>query len=119
MLIQDGKVIAYGSRQLKVNEKNYPTHDLELAVIVFGLMIWRHYLYGEKFDLFLDHKSLKYLFFQKELNIRQRRWIKLLKDYDFSLQYHLGKANVVISALSWRPHIVFASLMIENGRHWK
>ena len=96
-------MIAYGSRQLKVHEKNYPTHNLELAVIVFALKIWRHYLYGEKFELFSDHKSLKYLFSQKELNMRQRRWMELLKDYDFSLQYHSSKANVVADALSRRP----------------
>ena len=71
VLMQDGKVITYGSRQLKVYEKNYPTHDLELAAIVFALKIWRHYLYGESFDLFSDHKSLRYLFSQKELNMRQ------------------------------------------------
>ena len=75
VLMQDGNVIAYGSRQLKMHEKNYPTYDLELAAIVFALKIWRHYLYGEKFDLFSDHKSLKYLFSQKELNMRQRRWM--------------------------------------------
>ena len=80
VLMQDGRAIAYGSRQLKPHEKNYPTHDLELAAIIFALKIWRHYLYGEKFDLFSDHKSLKYLFSQKELNMRQRRWMELLKD---------------------------------------
>ena len=83
-----------------MHEKNYPTHNLELAAIVFALKIWRHYLYGEKFELFSDHKSLKYLFSHKELNIRQRRWMEFLKDYDFSLQYHPGKANVVADALS-------------------
>ena len=83
-----------------MHEKNYPTHDLELVAIVFALKIWRHYLHGESSDLFSDHKSLKYLFSQKELNMRQRRWMELLKDYDFSLQYHPGKANVVANALS-------------------
>ena len=82
---EDGNVIAYASRQFKPHEKNYPKHDLELAAIVFALKIWRHYLYGEKFDLFSDHKSLRYLFSQKELNIRQQGWMELLKDYDFSL----------------------------------
>ena len=114
--MQDGKVIAYGSRQLKVHEKNYLTHDLELAAIVFALKIWRHYLYGEKFDLFSDHKSLKYLFSQKELNMIQHRWMEFLKDYDFSLQYHPGKANVVADALSRKPQTVIASLMI---REWQ
>ena len=91
VLMQHRKVIAYRSRQLKVHEKNNPTHDLELAAIVFALKIWRHYLYGERFDLFLDQKSLKYLFSQKELNMRQRRWMELLKDYDFSFNTILVK----------------------------
>ncbi|KAI3727700.1 hypothetical protein L6452_16318 [Arctium lappa] len=88
VLMQRGKVIAYVSRQLKDHEKNYPTHDLELAAVVFALKLWRHYLYGTKCTLFTDHKSLKYIFDQKELNMRQRRWIELLKDYDCDLLYH-------------------------------
>ena len=100
VLMQEGKVVAYASRQLRVHEKNYPTHDLELAAVVFVLKIWRHYLYGARFEVFSDHKSLKYLFDQKELNMRQRRWLEFLKDYDFSLNYHPGKANVVADALS-------------------
>ncbi|RVW70732.1 Transposon Ty3-G Gag-Pol polyprotein [Vitis vinifera] len=91
---------AYASRQLKPYEKNYPTHDLELAAVVFALKIWRHFLFGETCEIFTDHKSLKYLFSQKELNMRQRRWIELLKDYDCIIQYHLGKTNVVADALS-------------------
>ncbi|KAK9110556.1 hypothetical protein Sjap_018616 [Stephania japonica] len=91
VLMQEGRVIAYASRQLKVHERNYPTHDLELAAIVFALKIWRHHLYGVRFELFTDHKSLKYLFTQRELNLRQRRWLEFLKDYDFSLEYHPGK----------------------------
>ncbi|KAK9091791.1 hypothetical protein Sjap_024968 [Stephania japonica] len=102
VLMQDGRVVAYASRQLKVHEKNYPVHDLELAAVVFALKIWRHYLYGEKFIVYSDHKSLKYLFTQSELNMRQRRWLEFLKDYDFTLQYHPGKANVVADALSRR-----------------
>nr|GEY17456.1 retrotransposon protein, putative, Ty3-gypsy subclass [Tanacetum cinerariifolium] len=94
VLMQHGKVIAYASRQLKPYEENYPTHDLELAVVVFALKIWRYYLYGETCDIFTDHKSLKYIFTQKELNMRQRRWLELLKDYDANIQYHPGKANV-------------------------
>ncbi|KAH0658081.1 hypothetical protein KY289_026829 [Solanum tuberosum] len=87
-------------RQLKVHEKNYPTHDLELAAIVFALKIWHHYLSDVHVDVFIDHKSLQYVFTQKELNLRQRRWLELLKDYDMSILYHPGKANVVVDALS-------------------
>ncbi|KAL4013340.1 hypothetical protein IC575_025506 [Cucumis melo] len=100
VLMQQGKVVAYASRQLKSHEQNYPTHDLELAAVVFALKIWRHYLYGEKIQIFPDHKSLKYFFTQKELNIRQRRWLELVKDYDCEILYHPGKANVVADALS-------------------
>ncbi|KAG8486371.1 hypothetical protein CXB51_019815 [Gossypium anomalum] len=102
-----GKVVAYASRQLKPHEKSYPTHDLELAAIVFALKIWRHYLYGEKCYIYTDHKSLKYLMTQKELNLRQRRWLELLKDYDLVIDYHPGKANVVTDALS-RKSSLFA-----------
>ena len=99
VLMQDGKVVAYASRQLKPHERNYPTHDLELAAVVFALKIWRHYLYGEKCRIYTDHKSLKYLLTQKELNLRQRRWLELLKDYDCIIDYHSGKANIVADAL--------------------
>ncbi|KAA3457096.1 DNA/RNA polymerases superfamily protein [Gossypium australe] len=95
-----GKVIAYASRQLKPHEKNYPTHDFESAAIVFALKIWRQHLYGEKCRVFTDHESLKYLMTQKELNIRQRRWLDLLNDYELVIDYHQGKANVVADALS-------------------
>ena len=98
--MQGGKVVAYASRQLKPNEKNYPAHDLELAAIVFAFKIWRHYLYGEKCFIYTDHKSLKYLPSQRELNLRQRRWMELIKDYDCVIDYHLGKANVVADTLS-------------------
>ena len=100
VLMQNGKVIAYASRQLKIHEKNYPTHDLELAAVVFALKIWRHYLYGAHCQIFTDHKSLKYIFTQKELNMRQRRWLELVKDYDCEILYHPGKANRVADALS-------------------
>ncbi|KAG8473009.1 hypothetical protein CXB51_034924 [Gossypium anomalum] len=100
VLMQEGKVVAYASRQLKSHERNYPTHDLELAAIVFALKIWRHYLYGEKCRVYTDHKSLKYLMSQKDLNLRQRRWLELLKEYELVIDYHLGKANVVANALS-------------------
>ncbi|GJY11073.1 putative nucleotidyltransferase, ribonuclease H, partial [Tanacetum coccineum] len=113
VLMQHGKVIAYASRQLKPYEVNYPTHDLELAAVVFALKIWRHYLYGETCDIFTDHKSLKYIFTQKELNMRQRRWLELLKDYDANIQYHPGKANVVADALSRKNSRTLACLKIQ------
>ena len=100
VLMQEGKVVSYASRQLKSHEKNYPTHDLELAAIVFTLKIWRHYLYGEKCFIYTDHESLKYLPSQRELNLRQRRWMELIKDYDCVIDYHPRKANVVVYALS-------------------
>ncbi|KAH0684682.1 hypothetical protein KY289_022434 [Solanum tuberosum] len=100
LLMQQGKVIAYASRQLKVHEKNYPTHDLELVSVVFALKIWRHYLYGVHVDVFTDHKSLQYVFTQKELNLLQRRWLEFLKEYDMSVHYHPGKATIVADALS-------------------
>jgi len=98
--MQDRHVIAYASRQLKNSKVNYPTHDLELAAVVHALKIWRHYWFGQPCKIFTDHKSLKYLFPQLELNMRQRRWLELIKDYDLNIQYHLGKANVVADALS-------------------
>ena len=100
VLMQDGKVVAYASRQLKPHEQNYPTHDLELVVVVFALKIWRYYLYGEKCRIFTDHKSLKYLLTQKDLNLRHYRWLELFKDYDCIIDYHPEKENVVVDALS-------------------
>ncbi|GKE09386.1 putative reverse transcriptase domain-containing protein, partial [Tanacetum coccineum] len=100
VLIQREKVIAYASRQLKIYKKNYTTHDLELGSIVFALKFWRHYLYGTKCTVFTDHKSLQHILDQKELNMRQRRWLELLSDYDCEIRYHPGKANVVADALS-------------------
>ncbi|GJU83945.1 putative reverse transcriptase domain-containing protein [Tanacetum coccineum] len=100
VLMQREKVIAYASRQLKIHEKNYTTHDLELGAVVFALKIWRHYLYGTKCTVFTDHKSLQHILNQKELNMRQRRWLELFSDYDCEIRYHSGKANVVADALS-------------------
>ncbi|GJS43166.1 putative reverse transcriptase domain-containing protein [Tanacetum coccineum] len=100
VLMQKEKVIAYASRQLKVYEKNYTTHDLELGAVVFALKMWRHYLYGTKCIVFTDHKSLQHILDQKELNMRQRRWLELLSDYDCEIRYHPGKANVILSAQS-------------------
>ena len=93
-------MVAYASRQLKSHEKNYPTHDLELDAIVFALKIWRHYLYGEKCFIYTDPKSLKYLLSQRELTLRQRKWMELIKDYDCVINYHPRKANVVADTLS-------------------
>ncbi|WVZ51573.1 hypothetical protein U9M48_002706 [Paspalum notatum var. saurae] len=104
VLMQEGKVIAYASRQLRKHEVNYPTHDLELAAVVHALKIWRHYLFGNKCDIYTDHKSLKYIFTQNELNMRQRRWLELIKDYDLEIHYHPGKANVVADALSRKSY---------------
>ena len=108
--MQDGKVVAYGSLQLKEHEKNYPTHDLELAVVVYALKIWRHYLYGVQCQIFSYDKSLKYIFTQKELNMRQRRWLELVKDYDCEILYHPGKANKVADALSRKSTIALTSI---------
>nr|GEX98621.1 putative reverse transcriptase domain-containing protein [Tanacetum cinerariifolium] len=105
LMNQREKVIAYASRQLKVHEQNYTTHDLELGSVVFALKIWRHYLYGTKCTVFTDHKSLQHILDQKELNMRQRRWLELLSDYDCNIRYHPGKANVVADALSRKERI--------------
>nr|GEX50017.1 putative reverse transcriptase domain-containing protein [Tanacetum cinerariifolium] len=100
VLMQREKVIAYASRQLKPHEENYSTHDLELGAVMFALKIWRHYFYGTKCIVFTDHKSLQYVLNKKELNMRQRRWLELLADYDCEIRYHPGKANVLADALS-------------------
>jgi hypothetical protein len=105
VLMQEGKVIAYTSRQLQKHEKNYPTHDLELPVIVHALKIWRHYMIVNKCKIFTDNKSLKYIFTQKELNLRLRRWLELIKDYDLEIQYHPGKANIVADAFSRKGQV--------------
>ncbi|GJR81023.1 putative reverse transcriptase domain-containing protein [Tanacetum coccineum] len=105
VLMQREKVIAYASCQLKVHDKNYTTHDLELCAVVLALKMWRHYLYGTKCVVFTDHKSLQHILDQKELNMRQQRWLELLSDYDCEIRYHLGKVNVVADALSQKERI--------------
>lgn len=109
VLMQKGRVIAYASGKLKVHEKNYLIHDLELATVVFGLKVWRHYLYGVHCEVFMNHRSLQYIFNQRDLNLRQRIWLELLKDYDMTVLYHPGKANVVADALS-RKAVSMSSL---------
>jgi hypothetical protein len=102
--MQDGRVIAYASRQLKRYEEHYPTHDLELAAVVHALKIWHHYLLGNTCHIYIDHKSLKYIFTQADFNMRQRRWLELIKDYDLEVHYHPREANVVANALSRKVH---------------
>ena len=116
VLMQSGRVVAYGSLQLKNHEQNYPTHDMELAAVVFALKIWRHYLYGKEFEVHSDHKSLKYIFTQRDLNMRQRRWMEFLEDYDFTLHYHHSKANVVADELSRKSWGALASIA---SREWR
>jgi ribonuclease HI len=104
VLMQWGQVVSYASQQLRKHEENYPTHDLELAAVVHALKIWRHYLIGHRCEIYSDHKSLKYIFTQNDLNLRQRRWLELIKDYDLGINYHPGKANVVADALSRKKY---------------
>ncbi|KAM1056878.1 hypothetical protein EV1_029964 [Malus domestica] len=110
------KVVAYGSHQLKPHELNYPTHDLELTAVVYALKLWQHYLYGESCEIYTDHKSLKYIFTQRELNLRQRHWSELVKDYDCQILYHPGKANVVNDALSRKRLTSVAALSLQVGQ---
>src|SRR4051812_34497614 len=110
VLMQGVRVVAYAFRQLKNHEKNYPTHDLELAAVVHALKTWRQYLVGNHCDVFTDHKSLKYIFTHKDLNLRKSRWLELIEDYDLNVQYHPGKANVVADALSRKSHINVANV---------
>jgi hypothetical protein len=112
VLMQDGHVVAYASHQLRKHEVHYPTHDLELAAVVHALKIWRHYLIGKRCELYIDHKSLKYIFTQSDLNLKQRRCLDLIKNYDPRINYHPGKANVVADALSRRSHVT--QLVVES-----
>ena len=122
VLMQNGEVIAYASRQLMKHTQNYPTHDLKMADVVFALKIWRHYLYGVTYEIYTDHESLKYIFQQRDLNWRQRRWMKLLKDYDCLILYPPGEANVVSYALSRKStgrlaHITTERTLIVKELH--
>ena len=99
-------MVTYASRQLKKHEQNYSTHDLELVAMIFALKLWRYYLLGEQVKVFTDHKSLKYIFTQRELNMRQHQWLEQMEDYDINLQYHPGKVNIVPDALSRLPAIM-------------
>ena len=112
VLMQGGRVIAYASRRLKKNETNYPSHDLELAAIVFILKIWKHCLYWETCQVFTNHKSLKYLLTQRELNLKQGRWLEMIKDCDLVIEYHPRKANMVAYALSGKSLMTFAHIHI-------
>jgi hypothetical protein len=113
VLMQENQVIAYTSRALRPQEQNYPTHDLELAVVVHALKMWRHYLMGTHYNIYTDHKSLKYIFTHADLNLRQRRWLELIKDYELEVHYHPGKANVVADALSQKSQ---CNCMMTNSR---
>jgi ribonuclease HI len=105
VLMQDGHIVVYASGQLRKHEEKYPTHDLELAAVVHALKIWRHYIIDKRCEVYSDHKSLKYIFTQLDLNLRQRRWLELIKDFDLGINYHPGKANVVADALTRRSHL--------------
>jgi hypothetical protein len=112
VLMQDGRAIAYVSRQLQRHEEHYPSYDLEVLAVVHALKVWRNYLLGNLVHIYTDHKSLKYLFTQPDLNMRQRRWLELIKDYELEVHYHSGKANVVADALSCKhrcKHLIIQS----------
>lgn len=120
VLMRIGKVVAYASYQFKPHERNYPTHDLEIVVVISALKIWRHYLYGEKCRVFSNHKRLNYLMMKKSLESRPKHWMEILKDYDLAIEYHLGKANVVDDALSKKIVVALTSLrarvsMVDDG----
>src|ERR1041385_8542372 len=112
--MQERKVIAYGSRQLRAHEENYPTHDIELAVVIYALKLWRHYLVGNRCEIYTDHQSLKYLFTQPDLNLRQQRWLETIADYNMGISYTPGKANVVADALSRKGYCSELEVQVEQ-----
>jgi hypothetical protein len=105
ILMQDGHVVVYASRQLRKHEEHYLAHDLELVAVVHALKIWRHYLIGKRYEIYSGHKSLKYIFTQPDLKLKQRRWLELIKDYDLGINYHSSKVDMVANALSQRSHL--------------
>jgi hypothetical protein len=115
VLMQQGRVISYSSRHLRCHEEHYPTHDLELVAVVMALWTWRHYLHGNVIHIYTDHKSLKYIFTQPDLNMRQRRWLELIKDYEMEVHYHLGKANVIADTLSHKAHCNYLPTVCLTG----
>jgi hypothetical protein len=115
VLMQEGQVISYSSWQLKRHEEHYPTHDLELAAVVMALRTWHHYLHGNVVHIYTDHKSLKYIFTQLDLNMRLWRWLVLIKDYELEVHYHPGKANVVADALSFKAHCNYLPIVRLTG----
>ena len=116
VLMQHERVITYASRQLRNHEKNYPTYDLELTAVVFTLKIWRHYLYGVSCVIYTDHKSLKYIFTKKELNMGQQKWLEPIKDYDLTIHYHSDKSNVIADALSRKSGGSLVVLITQQSR---
>ena len=114
VLMQERRVISYGSRQLLSHEENYPTHDLELAAVIYALKLWRHYLLGNRCEIYTDHQSLKYLFTQPDLNLRQQRWLEKIADYDLGISYTPGKANVVADALSRKAYCSELEVQIQQ-----
>ena len=112
--MQERRVIAYGSRQLRPNEENYPTHDLELAAVIYSLKLWRHYLLGNHCEIYTDHQSLKYLFTQPDLNLRQQRWLETIADYNMDISYTPGKANVMADALSRKAYCCELEVQLQQ-----
>jgi hypothetical protein len=113
--MQEGRVISYSSRQLRHDKEHYPTYDLELAEVMMALRMWHHYLLGNVVHNYTDHKSLKYIFTQPDLNMRQRRWLELIKDYELKVHYHPRKANVIVDTLSHKAHCNYLSAVCLTG----